>query len=116
VIFSLIWKAISPFAMYAVIGSFILGAGVWAKHDYDASIISGIAGKQAALALTEERANNAATISALQQRAKYAEAEAARYASIKGQIANAKSSTACASSPALRAALDGLRGNSGGHH
>jgi hypothetical protein len=103
------------YILYAGLAVTLAGGAAVLKHEYDASIIASVAAKQAAANLVIERADNARIIAELQTRAITAETEAANYASIKGAIAHAKASSACASSPAMRAALDGLRGNSGNH-
>lgn len=101
-----------PYLAYIVIAGLGLGALLYVKHVYDASIISGIAAKQSALILADERKQNAVTVAALEQRAVTAEANATYYASIKGSISNAKPSTfSCVRSDAGRAALGGLRAN-----
>lgn len=107
--------AVGKWAMYAGLIVMALGGAAVLKHEYDASVISSVAAKQAAANLVIERADNERKIAELQARAITAEAEAAKYATIKGKIANAKASSVCRSSPAIRAALSGLRNDAGNH-
>lgn len=111
---SLFTGSIGKFAMYAALAVALMGGAAVIKHQYDAGIIAEVAAKQAAANLAIERADNARIVAELQARAITAETEAANYASIKGAIAHAQpSSFSCIRSAAGRAALDGLRHNSG---
>lgn len=105
----------AKFVMYGVTALSLFGGIAAIKYKYDVSIISKVAAKEAAANLVIERADNARKIAELQARAVTAEAEASKYATIKGAIAHAQTSTACIRSPAMRAALLGLRGNAGNH-
>lgn len=113
---SMITGAASKYAIYAVIGVVIAGYGWHLKNAYDASVIQGVATKEAALNLATERADNARLVQTLIDRATVAEAQSAKLATIKGQIAHAAPSTSCIRSAPVRAAIGGLRiVNPGGH-
>lgn len=105
----------AKFLVYGVLALSLLGGAAGIKYKYDASVIAKVAAKDAAANLVIERADNARKIAELSARAAVAEAEAANYAAIKGNIAHAQISTSCIRSPAMRAAIVGLRGNPGNH-
>ena len=107
-----------PFGKIIGYGALIVslgGALGYAKHTYDASIIAGIAAKNAAALLITTQADNARVVATLQARVNQAQADAASKATIIEAISHAKRSSACIGSAPMRAALDGLRGNVSSH-
>ena len=112
---SLLTGTVGKYAMYAGLVVMAMGGVAVLKTQYDVSIISKVAAKEAAESLAVERADNARIIAELQTRAVTAEADAAYYASIKGAIAHAQTSNACIRSPAIRSTIDGLRSNASRH-
>lgn len=99
--------------LYAGVAVAALAAGAWALHQHDARVVAEQRADAQALAISQMQADHARAVAALETRAAEAEARAEASATIRSAIHAAPVTSACASSPAVRAALDGLRGRAG---
>lgn len=100
----------------AILGVIVsLGGGAMAYwHEHDARLVSEIAAKQAVVSAQAQHDQDQRTITGLSTEATLAVARAAGTARIKEAIHAAPKTNACASSPAIRALVTGLRGGPGG--
>ena len=100
-------------ALYAMAAVAIIGV-VWGViHEHDGRIRAEDAAKVAAATATMQIAQAKAGAEAVQASAAEAIARAREVNTVKLEIAHAPVTQACAASPAINAALDGLRGGSG---
>lgn len=95
--------------LYTGVAMAALSIGGYMLHSHDVGILTAQAAKEKQVALDELRADQAKAFAALQDVATAAQARAASSATIRSQIIAAPATTACAASPAIRAALGGLR-------
>ena len=97
---------------YAVIvialGSTLV-AGKMALHFHDVSVRAGAALDVAEATRAAEAANHARSVQALESVTKAAAARTVRNTPVRRNVNAAPRTNACANSPAVRAALDGLR-------
>jgi hypothetical protein len=106
----------SPFGKYvgyaALALTLILG-GSYALHEHDQRVLAEQAAKEAAVVAAQQIADAKKVAAAVQADAAAAIARATLAATVKGNIDHAPITYACAQSPAVRAALDGLPGSAG---
>lgn len=104
---------IGRIGLYVAAAMAVLAAGALWFHEHDQRIRAEDAARVAAVTAAAELANVRAGAAALSASLADAEARASRVVTLKTEVARAPVTQACVNSPALRAALDGLRGAAG---
>ena len=110
---------VSPFAkiigVLALLGTLAGLAKAW-EVQHDAAVVARVAAAETAARLAVIQADDARTISALQERANEAEARAATLTKAREAVASAPNSSVCSKSGPVRAALGGLRNKPASGH
>ena len=99
------------FALYAGLAAVLVAGGFWIVHEHDGRVLAEQAAVEAAAVAQQQVADAQRAAAAATEEARAAVDRANRVATIKTEIARAPVSTSCATSPAVAAALDGLRQN-----
>ena len=94
---------------YAALAVTMAGAAWWVVGEHDSAVRGALLAEQRAAQLVQLQAQHERTVAALESEAASERARADAMATARRMIANAPITTACADSPAVRAALDGLR-------
>lgn len=97
---------------YGALAVALVLGGWYALHEHDQRVLAEQAATEAAVVAAQQIADARKAAAAVQADAAAAIARAAMAATVKGNIDHAPITYACAQSPAVRAALDGLPGAS----
>lgn len=103
-----------PVAGAGVALAIVAGGVAWAKLSYEPAIRAEYAAEIAALTAAQQAADQDAAIRAVEASSMAAVARAADRAIIRERIIRVPVTTACAASPAVGVALDGLRPRAAG--
>lgn len=106
---TLLTGAAGKYIAYAAMAAALAGGAAFMLHEHDVRVL---AEQQVAIdkaTATEVAKQHAATVAALEQSAAEAQARAATFAQIKAAIHAQPVTKTCVGSPAIGAALDGLR-------
>jgi hypothetical protein len=107
---ALLTSAAGRYIGYAALAVSLAGGAAWILHTHDARVRAEQQIAIDAVTAGEVAWQHAATVAALEQTAADAQARATALEQIRTAIHAAPITTSCAGSPAIRALLDGLRG------
>ena len=108
-ILALLSGPLGRWAAYAAIAACVVTALAVGWYEHDQRILAEQAAREAAAVAVQQLADARAATAAVQAEAEAAIARANAATTIKTEIHRAPPTIACAASPAVRAALDGLR-------